>query len=54
MNTAIYLLQIGELLAGNYNRRGLIQLIIFILMFAVVIGFGVWITVGVIRSLRNK
>ena len=50
---AIYLLQIGELLEGKFNRRGLIQLIIFILMFAVVIGFGIWIVVGVIRSLRK-
>lgn len=51
---ALYLFQIGELLAGNFNRRGLIQLIIFILMFAVVFGFGIWITVGIIRSLRSK
>ena len=50
---ALYLLQIGELFEGNFSRRGLIQLIIFALMFAVVIGFGIWITVGVIRSLKK-
>lgn len=53
MNPASFLLQIGDLFAGNFNRRGLIQLIIFILMFAVVIGFGVWICVGVMRSLKK-
>lgn len=47
------MLQIGDLLEGRFNRRGLIQLIIFALMFAVVIGFGLWIAAGVFRSLKK-
>lgn len=53
MNSYLYLLQIGELLEGKYNRRGFIQLIIFILMGAVVVGFGIWMGINVIRTLKK-
>lgn len=49
----IFLLQIGDLFEGKFNRRGLIQLIIFIVMGAVVLGFGVWMMVNVIRTLKK-
>ena len=49
----IFLFQIGDLFEGKFNRRGLIQLIIFILMGAVILGFGVWMMVNVIRTLRK-
>lgn len=54
MFTALmFLLQIGDLFEGKFNRRGLIQLIIFIVMGAVILGFGVWMMVNVIRTLRK-
>lgn len=51
--TPSVLIQIGDLFQGNFSRRGLIQLIIFSLMFAVVFGFGIWITINVLRSLKK-
>ena len=36
----ILLLQIGDLLKGNFNWRGFIQLVIFILMGLIVAGVG--------------
>ena len=54
MFTALmFLLQIGDLFEGKFNRRGLIQLVIFIVMGAVILGFGVWMMVNVIRTLRK-
>lgn len=49
----LLLLQIGDLFQGNFNKRGLIQLLIFLLMGAVVVGFGVWMTINVIRTLKK-
>jgi len=54
MNHALLLLSpIGELFEGKFNTRGLIQLIIFLVMGLVVVGFGIWITLNVLRSLRK-
>jgi hypothetical protein len=49
----IFLLQIGDLFEGKFNRRGLIQLIIFIVMGLVVVGFGTWMMINVIRTLKK-
>ncbi len=38
MKNVILLLQIGDLFQGNLNWRGLVQLFLFILMGAVIIG----------------
>lgn len=54
MFTALmFLFQIGDLFEGKFNRRGLIQLIIFIVMGAVILGFGVWMMVNVIKTLKK-
>lgn len=53
MNSVVYLLQIGDLFAGKFNRRGLIQLVIFLVMGLVVVGFGIWIGINVIRSMKK-
>lgn len=53
MNSYFYLLQIGDLFAGRFNRRGLIQLVIFLLMGLVIVGFGLWIVINVVRSLKR-
>ena len=53
LSTLLFLLQIGDLFEGKFNRRGLIQLLIFIVMGIVVVGFGVWMTINVIRTLKK-
>lgn len=49
----ISLLQIGDLFQGNFNMRGFIQLVLFFIMGAVVLGFGVWMGINVIRTLKK-
>lgn len=48
------ILQIGELLKGKYNRDGLIQLILFIIMGAIVIGFGAVIVYQTFKKKKDK
>lgn len=54
MKMIALLLQIGELVKGNFNWRGFIQLAIFILMGLIVVGIGGVIVYKVIQSLRNR
>jgi hypothetical protein len=49
----VLLFQIGDLFEGKFNRRGLIQLIIFILMGLIVVGFGIWMMINVIKTLKK-
>ncbi len=51
--TLTFLFQIGDLFEGKFNKRGLIQLIIFIVMGGIVIGFGVWMMINVVRTLKK-
>jgi len=52
-STLTFLFQIGDLFEGKFNKRGLIQLIIFIVMGVIVVGFGVWMMINVIRTLKK-
>ena len=43
MRNIVFLLQIGELLDGNYNWRGLAQLLLLVLMALIAVGFAVFV-----------
>lgn len=53
MKSVVLLLQIGELVKGNFNWRGFIQLVIFILMGLVVVSFGGFIVYKVLKSAKK-
>lgn len=46
----ILLLQIGELLKGNFNWRGIVHLTLFIIMGLIVIGFSAFFIRIALRS----
>lgn len=54
MKLLIFLLQIGELVKGNFNWRGFIQLVIFILMGLVVVSFGGFIVYKVLKTAKKR
>jgi len=54
MNRLAVFLQIGELFKGNFNWRGLFQLILFLLMGLVVVGFSVLLGYKAFKSDKNK
>jgi uncharacterized membrane-anchored protein len=43
MEILVLLLQISELFKGNINREGIISLLLFVLMGAIVVGFSVFL-----------
>lgn len=49
----LLLLQIGDLFQGHFNKRGLIQLLIFLTMGGVIVGFGIWMGINVFRNLKK-
>ncbi|HEX8286982.1 MAG TPA: hypothetical protein VF556_03250 [Pyrinomonadaceae bacterium] len=54
MNYFVFFLQIGELFQGNFNWRGLLHLVLFIVMGLIVVGFGVIVGYKAFQSERNK
>jgi hypothetical protein len=54
MNCLAVFLQIGELFKGNFNWRGLFQLILFLLMGSVVVGFSVVLGYKAFKSEKKK
>lgn len=47
-------LQIGELFRGEFNWRGLLHLVLFIVMGLIVIGFGAFVGYKALQSERKK
>ena len=43
MKMFLFLMQIGELLDGNFNWRGLAQLLLLVLMALIAVGFTVFV-----------
>ena len=43
MNSLIFLFQIGELFNGNFNWRGLVQLLLLVVMGLIAVGFAVFV-----------
>ncbi len=43
MRNIVFLLQIGELLDGKYNWRGLVHLLLFVVMGLIAVGFAVFV-----------
>ena len=54
MQLIIFFLQIGELLKGNYNWRGVLHLVTFIIMGLIVIGFSAFFIRVVLKSRRKN
>jgi hypothetical protein len=54
MNYLVAFLQIGELFKGNFNWRGLVQLILFLLMGLVAVGFSVMFGYKAFKSEKKK
>ncbi len=46
--------QFGELFRGEFNWRGLLHLVLFIVMGLIVIGFGVFVGYKAFQSERKK
>ncbi len=49
----LLLLQIGELLKGNFNWRGVLHLFLFIVMGLIVIGFSIFFIRVILKSRKN-
>lgn len=54
MKNLILLLQIGELFDGNFNWRGLAQLLLLVLMALIAVGFTVFVGYKAFQSKPKK
>jgi len=54
MKYIAFLLQIGELLDGQFNWRGLAQLLLLVLMALIAVGFAIFVGYKAFRSKPKK
>lgn len=54
MRNLILLIQIGELFNGNFNWRGLVQLLLLIFMALIAISFAVFVSYKAFQSKPKK
>ena len=54
MKHLILFLQIGELFHGHFNWRGLLQLFLFVLMGAIILGFAIFTGYKAFSKPRKK
>ena len=54
MNNLIFLLQIGEFLEGNFNWRGLLQLLLLVLMAVIAVSFAGFVSYKAFRPKSKK
>ncbi|HEY8563495.1 MAG TPA: hypothetical protein VIL74_24160 [Pyrinomonadaceae bacterium] len=43
MRLSVFILQIGELFKGNFNREGVFHLVLFLLMGGLIVGLAVFL-----------
>ncbi len=54
MSDLIFLLQIGELFDGNFNWRGLLQLLLLVLMGLIAVSFAGFVSYKAFKSNPKK
>ena len=54
MKNIVFLLQIGELLDGHYNWRGLVQLLLLVFMGLIAVSFAVFVSYQAFKPKSKK